>query len=557
MNNPLDLATVNIVTSALHGITEEMGLNLLRSARSTIIREARDYACALMDASGRLIAQAEHTPIQTASIALPLEACLKRHPRETISSGEVLIMNDPYQGGQHLQDIIILLPVFHAGSLVAFSGSVAHHIDIGGGAPGLTLDAADIYAEGLRFTALKLREEDFAEGGLMTAIVDSNFREPVTSMGDLRAQLAACRVGRQRVGELYDKYSAAVVDACIEAALDRSETLMRAALKQLPNGTYLSADCIDSGVFDQEPIRVKLALTIEEGSVHLDFTGTDPQTRDFLNVPYASTVAAAYSAIAMVAVAGGRRIPANAGGYRPITFDVPAGSLLNPRPPAPVRARMCGAYRVFDAVLLALQQAAPQRMPALGFNVNTTVGFWRKSADGFRIFIEDIGGGWGGTPVGDGPDMLDAPLSNCKITPVEVLELDHPYLRVSRYEYIPDSGGDGQFRGGLGSVREFEILDEDVTFFAYSDRHAFPPTGSNGGRPGLPGKFVLVHGSQTSTLASKTASAVPTGSRIRVIAGGGGGFGSPASRSPEARAIDRTSGKVISGSATEEGSTAP
>jgi N-methylhydantoinase B len=543
----LDPATITIISHALHGIAEEMGLNLLRSARSTIIREARDCACALLDDSGRLIAQAEHTPIQTASIPLPLASCLRRHPAHTLVPGDVLVTNDPYEGGQHLQDIIVLLPVFYRGTLVAFAGSVAHHIDIGGGAPGLTLDAADVYAEGLRFTGLKLRESDFDDGGLLAAIVHSNFREPITSLGDLRAQLAACRVGRQRLVEMYDKYGVDVVRDCTEAALDHSEQLMRAALRQLPEGTYHASDCIDSGVLDDRPIQIRLTLTVSDGSVHLDFTGTDPQTNDFLNVPIASTTAAVYSAISMFAVASGRRIPANAGCYRPITLDVPPGSVLNPRQPAAVRARMCGAYRAFDAVLMALQQAAPDRVPALGFNVNTTVGFWRKAGTDFRIFIEDIGGGWGGTPVADGPDMLDTPLSNCKITPIEILERDHPYLRIKRYEYLPDSAGDGQFRGGLGSVREFEVLQDGVTFFAYADRHAFPPRGANGGAPGSRGEFVLRLGDSASTLPSKTATPVPAGGLVSVVAGGGGGYGDPTRRSPESRAADARSEKISNG----------
>ena len=540
----IDSATINIVANAMHGAAQEMGLNLMRSARSTIIREARDFSCALLDAEGRLVAQAENAPIQMASLSLPLESCLRRYPAGTLDADDVFFTNDPYEGGQHLQDLIVFLPTISGGQLLGFAGSVAHHIDIGGGAPGLTLDAADIHAEGLRFTSMRLKVTDFDDGGFISDIVKANFREPITSMGDLRAQLAACHVGRERLVEISERYGAEVLAQCIDASLDHSEALMRAVISDLPDGQYAAEDMVDSGVTTPDPITVKLMITVAGDSLTCDFTGTDVQTDDFLNVPIASTLAAVHSAIAMFAVAGGRRISVNAGSFRPVTVDVPSGSFLNPVSPAAVRARMCGAYRAFDATLMALQLAAPERVPALGFNVNTTVGFTRRSEDGFRIFIEDLGGGWGATPATDGADMLDAPLSNCKITPTEVLELDHPYLRIVQYAYVPDSGGDGEFRGGLGSVREYEVIEDGVSFFAYADRHAFSPRGAAGGDPGTCGSFSVVSGGNETPLASKSSLPVSRGDSVRVIVGGGGGFGLATARAPGARLMDVRNGKV-------------
>jgi N-methylhydantoinase B len=546
-----DAATINIVTNALHGIAEEMGVNLLRSARSTIIREARDCSCALLDRQGRLIAEADHAPIQMSSLALPLEACLRRHPISELVPGDIFLTNDPYEGGQHLQDLILFLPVFDDGVVVGFAGSVAHHIDIGGGSAGLTLDAAEIYSEGLRFTCLRLHECDFDEDGLVPSVVFSNFREPYTSMGDLRAQLAACVVGRDRLLELARRFGQDALDSCIDALLRHSETLMRNAIREIPDGTYKAHDQVDGDVLDNQPIGVALTMTVQGDEMTLDFTGTDLQTHDFLNVPIASTLAAALSAVTMFAASGGRRIPANEGCHRPVSVESPAGTFLNPLPPAAVRARMCGAYRTFDCVLMALQQALPSRAPALGFNVNTTVGFSRSTDAGFRIFIEDIGGGWGATPHADGQDMLDAPLSNCKITPVEMLELDHPHLRLVRYEFLPNSGGDGQHRGGLGTVREYEVLDDGVSFFAYADRHRFQPRGVLGGRDGRPGAFKVLSQGQVSSLPSKTACTVGRGDHVVVIAGGGGGYGAPEDRAESARSMDRLLGKVIETQLTE------
>jgi len=457
-----DPVTLNVLMSAFHAISEEMGVNLLLTARSTIIREARDCSCALLDAEGRIVAEAEHIPVQMSSLSLPMRACLEKFGGR-IGPNEVFVTNDPYIGGQHLQDITIFSPIFHRDRLIGFAGSIAHHVDIGGGAAGLTLDAREFYEEGLRFTAMKLnRRRDFRRGGVFYDIVHSNFRAPATTWGDLQAQLAANEVGRQRMLELVARYGVDTVTAYMAEAMNHSERLMRAAIRALPPGRYTAEDWIDDSVTADEPLPIRVAVTIHEDAIDVDLSGSAPQVDEFLNVPFGSTCSSAFSAIKMALTAGGETIPANDGCYRPISVTAPYGSIVNPAPPAAVRARMCGAYRVFDAILLALQQAMPERVAGLGFHVNTTVGLTQQKGADFSIFIEDIGGGWGGNPAGDGADMLDAPLSNCRITPAEALELDHPFVMLRRYELLPDTGGAGRHRGGLGSVREYEILEDGV-----------------------------------------------------------------------------------------------
>jgi N-methylhydantoinase B len=246
----------------------------------------------------------------------------------------------------------------------------------------------------------------------------------------------------------------------------------------------------------------------------------------------------------MALTSGADPIPANDGCYRPITIDVPYGSILNPAPPAAVRARMCGAYRAFDAVLTALQQALPARIAGLGFHANTTVGLTQKREDEVSIFIEDIGGGWGGNPSHDGADMLDAPLSNCLITPVEAIELDHPFVLMRRYELLPDTGGAGTHRGGLGSVREYQVLEEGVELFGYSDRHRFAPRGTAGGSDGSNGAFSVLRNGEEIKLPSKTRHALRKGDVVRIVVGGGGGFGNPADRPVEAILEDLREGKL-------------
>jgi N-methylhydantoinase B len=538
-----DPATTTIVTHALHRIAEEMGVNLLHAARSTVIREARDCSCALLDVQGRIIAEAEHIPVQMSSLSLPLRACLGKFGR--IDEGEIFVINDPYQGGQHLQDIILFSPVFVDGELLAFAGSIAHHVDIGGASAGLTFDAREIYQEGVCLPGLKLRvDRDFARGGILYEIVFGNFREPHTTIGDLRAQLAANHVGTVRFDALARRYGTDTIRRCIDAGLDYSERLIRRAIDEIPDGTYEAEDSIDSGVFTPEPIPIHVQIRVQGSDLHVDFTGTHAQVPEFINVPLGSTYSTTFSCIKMLLSSRGNRIPTNDGCFRPITLTVPEGCLLNPQPPYPVRARMCGAYRVFDAILMALQQAMPGRVPALGFHANTTSGFSRFHAGRYWIFIEDLGGGWGGTPQGDGADMLDAPLSNCKVTPIEALEMDHPHLLVERYELLPDSGGAGRYRGGLGSVREYRVLEEGVEFFAYADRHKFTPRGTAGGHDGTRGGFSVRSGRRVTRLPSKVKHKVRPGDIVRVVVGGGGGYGEPRQRDRARLLADVRAGKV-------------
>ena len=541
-----DVVTLNVLIHAFHAVAEEMGINLLRSARSTIIREARDCSCALFDAQGRIIAEAEHIPVQMSSLSLPMRACLEKH--DPIRAGEVFLTNDPFIGGQHLQDITIFTPIFDRQRLIGFAGSIAHHVDIGGGAPGLTFDATEFYEEGLRFSAMKLDlARDFGTRGTFFNIVHSNFREPDTTWGDIQAQLAANELGRRRILELSGRYGTGEIVRYMAATMDYSEQMMRAAIAQIPDGSYEGSDRIDDGVFLDEPIPIQAKITVKGDAMLVDFEGTAPQIKEFLNVPLGSTYSSTYSSIKMALTAGRETIPANDGCYRPIAIKVPYGSILNPAPPAAVRARMCGAYRLFDAILMALQKALGERIPAPGFHANTTSGVSQFKDGAFSIFIEDIGGGWGGNPLRDGADMLDAPLSNCIITPIEAVELDHPFLMVRRYELLPDTGGAGAHRGGLGSVREYQVLEEGAEFFGYSDRHRFPPPGAAGGSPGSRGAFRVIRKGEEIILPSKTRFKLRKGDIIRVVVGGGGGFGDPSSRPVSAVLNDLQEGKITEG----------
>jgi N-methylhydantoinase B len=538
-----DHATFAILLSTFESIADGMGENLVQSAHSTLIREARDGSCALLNATGEVIAQAKHIPIQMCSLSLPLRSCLEKYEGQ-IQPGEAFFTNDAFAGGQHLQDLILFTPVFADGELLAFAGSIAHHVDIGGGAAGMTYDAREYYQEGLRFSSCKIDvQRDLAPGGFLHDLIGANFRQPQTGLGDLRAQLSANYVGEQRLLAIVAKYGVEVVRRAIEDGFDYAEGMIRRAIEAVPDGVYEAEDYVDGGVFDPRPIRVHVSVEVAGSDVSVDFSGTDEQVHEFLNVPYGSTMSTTLSVLKMLLDPEGL-VPANEGCFRPMSIRAPRGSFVNPAPPAATRARMCGAYRIFDAVLSAFQQALPGAVPAQGFHVNTTVGFSQQRGGDYRIFIEDIGGGWGATPVHDGADMVDTPLSNCRITPVEALEREHAYLLVERYALLPDSGGAGRYRGGLGMERIFRVRDDGVNFFAYADRHERAPSGTAGGAPGTKGRFEHLSSAGAERLPSKCSLPIAAGDAVRVVAGGGGGFGPPSERDADAVAADIATGRI-------------
>ncbi len=364
--SPLDYA---VISQALIASAREMGVKLIRSAYSTILREARDGSAGLMDRHGNTVAQAELIPMQLGPIGETLRACLKRHPVETLKEGDFLINNDPFEGGQHIPDVFIFTPIFVGGRVVGFGASVAHHLDLGGGAPGLNIHASDVYQEGIRFPPSRYSFKHDWNGGSFERLVTANVRVPDLTIGDFNAQFAANAIGALRVKQLCERYGADKVEAAMAEMQDYSERRVRAAIAQAPKGTFYGEDAVDDDGLTDDPLVVKAKVTIADDSVEIDFEGTCAQVKRNLNCPYSSTLSAALSCVKSVLTSPD--IPYNEGMARPITIKVPYGSLLNPRPPAPVRARMIPAYRVFNAVMKAMAQALPDKVIATGFDCTT------------------------------------------------------------------------------------------------------------------------------------------------------------------------------------------
>jgi len=543
--NPTDYA---VISQALIAATHEMGAKLIRSAYSTIVRDASDASSALLDSDGQAVAQAELLIQQLGSLSATFGPCAEHHPVDTLVEGDFYINNDPFHGGQHLPDVFIFSPIFFEGELMGFGATVAHHIDIGGGAPGLNMGAREIYQEGLIIPPSRYNVERDWNGGSFERLIASNIRVPNQTIGDMNAQFAGNAIGAARVHQLCRKYGPEAVKETMALLIDYSERRMRAAIAEVPDGTFHGEDVIDDDGLGGGPLTVRATVTINGDEAAVDFEGTSDQIASNMNSPFASTVSAAIGCVK--AALTSPDIPYNAGITRPVTVTAPYGSLLNPKHPAPVRARMTATNRVFNAVMKALAQVVPDKVIATGFDTTTGPYLSRRSDAGYKVYHEIIGGGYGASAHNNGCSGVDGPLGNCSNAPVETLDMDFDYFRVSEYSLIQDSGGGGEFRGGLGVRRRYEILKDDVQYAQYGDRFQFQPEGLFAGEPGSLAYCTIERGGEISQLKSKESAWLQTGDVLTVNTGGGGGYGSPTSRAGNQLDDDVEQGKVSPEAAT-------
>jgi N-methylhydantoinase B len=402
--------------------------------------------------------------------------------------------------------------------------------------------AGDVYAEGLIIPPLKLNMDRDWRGGWFERLLRANVRVPHQTMGDFDAQVAANAIGSMRILELVDRYGEDIVTATMAALQDYSETRMRAAITQVPDGVYYGEDAVDDDGDSDEPLVVHSKVTVAGDSIAIDFTGTCAQVRKNLNSPFASTVSATLSCIKVVLTSPD--IPFNAGAGRPITVTAPKGTLLNPHFPAPVRARMEACSRAWNATMKALSQAVPDKVMACGYDTTTAFVLSRLVNHGWSVCLEIFGGGWGASADVDGCDAVDQPLSNCSNTPVEALDQDFQFFRVLDYALREDSCGTGRMRGGLGFVRRYEILEEGVQLALYSDRFRRAPDGLLGGESGTTGFCQIERDGRTIDLRSKDTFALRKGDIVTMALGGGGGYGDPVLRAPERIQADVSQGLI-------------
>ena len=521
-----DPITINIVGKALLAIAREMAANMRRAAYSTVVREARDFSVGILDTTGNVVAQAEMIPMQTGGISQAFQAIARDFDLQSLGRDDAFIINDPFDGGQHLNDIFLYTPILVADTTIGFAASVAHHVEIGGGMPGLNAGATEFYQEGLRLPASRFSIERDWNGGLLEAFIGANVRVPDKVLGDLNAQFAANHTADQRLGELVDRHGTQTVFAVMADLQDYAERRIRDGIERIPDGVYRGSDRVEASPWGLDPVPIVAEVTVSGSEVRVDFNGSGNQVPGNINCPLASTISAVQGAIR--GILHDKDIPFNEGCNRPIRVEVPYGSILNPRPPAAVRARMSPASRAHNAVIRALSQAVPDQVIATGFDTTVALSLShleRRSGE-YGIVIEIIGGGWGAGVDHPGGDGLDNPLSNCANSPIEALELEFDYFRVHSYRIRPATGGSGTTSGGLGIERAYEALKDGVIFSAYSDRHEAGARGLFKGQPGAPAAFKLLRKRGTEEmLPCVTSATLNRGDIIQVLSGGGGGYG--------------------------------
>ena len=556
MNRMIDVTTTDpitleVVRNKVDGIANEMQSTLLRSSFSTVVKEGLDASASLYTPNGETLAQAIAIPLHLATLIPIVETIARTFPMDEMKPGDLYIMNDPYLGGTHLPDIAIVMPVFFDERPIAFSAAMTHHQDVGGMSPGsVPPNATEIYQEGIRIPPLKLREGNEFNHTLVE-MLKLNVRVPQVFMGDIGAQISACTVGARRVAELAGRYGYGQTLRIFNELLDRSEQLTRKALEAIPDGTYSYVDYLDNdGVNLDESVRIEVAVTVSGSELHCDFEGTDPQTRGPFNAVKSGSQAAAYYAVRAVTDSS---IPTNGGCFRPVSLHLPEGTLVNPVEPAPVNSRTATLKRIAGSIVGALKGALPEQIPADSAGELLVLSLGGKNLSGKPYVVGEFNaGGSGGGPRKDGVDVIETDGSNCMNMPVEALELEAP-ARVHRMSLRTDSGGVGEFRGGLGCVREIEFLTDNIALTHRGERHRHAARGSQGGGDGAKAFSKIVRRDGTEEVVnSKLFTMVHSGERLIVETAGGGGYGDPNGRDREAVQDDLRNRKVSERSAMND-----
>ena len=517
-------ARLEVFRQLYQAVAEEMGEVLMRAGYSPNIKERRDFSCAIFDASGEAIAQADHLPVHLGSMPRSVQAALATH---TLNPGDMVMLNDPYAGGTHLPDVTLVAPVFEDGAserAAFYVANRAHHADVGGIAPGSLSLAREIFQEGIILPPVKICQGGQLDEGLL-AVFLRNVRTPHERRGDLLAQIAANRIGARRMREYLTRYGREEVAAYGHALQDYAERVTRALLREVGGPIVVRAvDYLDDDGLGTVDIPITVTLTIADGAATFDFTGTAPQVQGSLNAVEAITLSAVSYALRLVVA---EDIPTNAGSLRPITLIAPAGSLVNARAPAAVAGgNVETSQRIVDVALAALAQALPDRVPAASQGTMNNVTF--GPADGVGIaYYETIGGGSGAGPGWDGLSAGQVHMTNTLNTPIEALERAAP-VRIERYEVRRGSGGEGEWRGGDGIVRVFHFLDA-MEVSVLSERRRRGPYGLAGGEPGAPGENTWRPSPDAlpEPLPGKFRRIMPAGSALTIATPGGGGWGEP------------------------------
>jgi N-methylhydantoinase B len=549
MQTRIDPFQLEIIRASFDTIAEDMALTLMRTAHSGIVRDSLDFSTSLCDALGQPLAQGVCTPMHLGSFYDAMRKLLTMYDGR-IYQDDIFISNDPYEAaGQHLPDIYIAKPIFHAERILAWAVALAHHSDVGGIVAGSNaLGAYEIFQEGLRLPILKFIEKGVRNQAIWD-IISINVRTPEKVMGDLQAQISSCISGEREFLALVERYGVDEVLRYAAHLQDYTEELTRAELRDMPEGTYTFTDHIDGLGEKPVPVVFNLSITIKGGSAVIDWEGSSAQVKGGINPSFPFTKASAYAAFRSIMKAD---VPNCHGFTRAIEVRAPLGSLMNPTFPAPCGARGISGYRMIDCIFGAMAQAVPDRVTADtsgGATVPTIAGYQNGRP---YVFCETFMGTWGGAAEHDGQNGVPHMGANQSNVPIEMIETEYP-IRIERYGLVPDTGGPGRHRGGLSLTREYRVLSGEAILSVRSDKRDYPPHGLFGGKPGAPSWNIVNPDRNRRVLPvlMTEVAELAEGDVYLHIMSSGGGFGDPLERDPQLVLADVKDEKVTLGHARE------
>ena len=544
----IDAITLSILWNSLLSIADEMGTALRRTAFSEAVREGDDFSTGIFDGKGRLIAQGNFTPGHLGAMPYVIENVLNYHAPESLKPGDSILLNDSYLGGGHFPDFFLTTPIFRDGVIIGYAVTTAHQVDIGGAAPGSqrVQGISEAFQEGLRILPIKIVRSGSFDEDLMRMIL-ANVRVPTKVRGDLMAQLNANHVCAERINRMFDAYGADTMGHTFDALLERSETETRAIISKLPRGRFEFEDCFDDSGPGTDPIKVKVAVTVSDGEIEIDFTGSGPTVQAALNSYINYTRAYGVFATRCLTQAN---LPNNEGSFRPIKVKAEEGSFFNPRFPAASGGRAAVQIRIFDAVNGAFAKCIPHRaMGAFSHWSNPNIGGIDPRTGKPFIMYDMLLGGYGGRSDKDGVEAM-APVMNCSNIPVEVTEHNNP-VRVERFELVPDSGGAGKYRGGCGIRKDVRLLADEAMLTLLGDRHKFAPYGVFGGGSATVGQSIVYSDNEEKVLGSKEVTMLKRDDVVSLRTSGAGGYGPPSERDPTLIERDIADGYVTEEKARE------
>ena len=530
-----------VIRNALVETTEEMSAALRRCAYSTNIKTRCDYSCALFDRDLNVLAQCFAQANHLGSMVRMVPMAVRDYGPENLSPGDTIVMNDPYLGGVHLNDIFVISPVYLDDEIQGYVSNLAHHVDVGGGAPASVGAFSEVFQEGIIIPPVKLAVAGEINDDIFRLILNQ-IRSKRETAGDFRAQIAANNTGARRFVGLLERYGTATVYKYTGRLIEYADRLTREEVAKLPHGEYSAEGVVDNDGFTDDPVKIAVRVAIDDDGMLFDFTGCDPQRPAPVNSTYSMTYAAAAYVLRCVIDID---VPINAGFYRSVRLIAPEGTIAHCTPPAPVVGGWETHTRIVEVIFKALSQALPDRVPAGTKGMICHSGFGGiDPADGeYYCFLETMGGGYGARFSSDGPDAVQAHGQNTENAPIEETEMNYP-VRIVRYELVDNSEGPGEFRGGLGLRRDYEFVRGETSFTILSDRDRWGPSGLYGGQDGKRAVYVLEKEGQAEEVGSKVTLKLQPGEIVSYRTCGGGGYGPPEKRDPERVLKDVREGKV-------------